>query len=215
MNRKCVQCGKSFTISNSELKFFKSKNLSIPKRCKECRDNNKALNNASKNKITTSKKAKSYNSYYVKKPNTANFTTIIFAVLIALASLVLKLDTTITIAASTVAVISLLKYILTLGKRKVFIQEFDTSLYKYTFYDTKSMVNHYVKHGEQTDCNSMEDYLYKANMVAIDKSSLSKRQKKDGDLVYYNKKTNDFVVIAKAGYLRTYFKANDKYYNKQ
>ena len=215
MNRKCVQCGKVFTISDSELEFFKSKNLSIPKRCKECRDNNKALNNASQNKIKPSNNPNSYKSYYVKKPNTANLTTIVMAVIIALASLILKLDTIFTIGASAVAVISLIGYILTLGKRKVFIQEFDTSLYKYTFYNTDSMVQHYVKHGEQTDCSSMEDYLYKANMVAINKSSLSKRQKKDGDLVYYNPKTNEFVVIAKAGYLRTYFKASDKYYNKQ
>lgn len=215
MNRKCVQCGKAFTLSNSELEFFESKNLSIPKRCKDCRDNNKALNNASKNKTTISKKSNKYKSYYVKKPNTANLTTIIMAVLIALASLVLKLDTIFTIGASAVAVVSLIGYILTLGKRKVLIQEFDTSIYKYTFYNTDSMVQHYVKHGHQTDCNSMEDYLYKANMVVINKSSLSKKQKKDGDLVYYNPKTNEFVVIAKAGYLRTYFKANDKYYNKQ
>ena len=215
MNRKCVQCGKSFTISDSELEFFKSKNLSIPKRCKECRDNNKALNNASQNKIKPSNNPNSYKSYYKKKPAKADLSTLFVAVLFALASIILKLDIVFTIGASAVAVISLLKYILTSEKRNVFIQEFDTSIYKYTFYNTESMVNHYVKHGDETDCKSMEDYLYKANMVAINKGNLTKRQKKDGDLVYYNPQTNEFVVIAQAGYLRTYFKTSLNYYNKQ
>ena len=61
----------------------------------------------------------------------------------------------------------------------------------------------------------MEDYLYKANKVITDKNSLTKKQKKDNDTIFYNKRTNEFVVVAKAGYVRTYFIASDKYYNKQ
>ena len=127
----------------------------------------------------------------------------------------MKIDSTFAIAAGSATLFSLIKYILSLGKSKVFIQEFDTSIYKYTFYDTNSMVKHYVKHGKQTNCSSMEDYLYKANMVIVDKKSLTKEQKKDGDRIYYNNRTKEFVVIAKAGYVRTYFIASDKYYEKQ
>lgn len=39
-NKKCVQCGKVFTLTDSEKGFFESKNLSFPKRCKECREKN-------------------------------------------------------------------------------------------------------------------------------------------------------------------------------
>lgn len=50
MKRTCKQCGKEFVISGSEINFYKSKNLSIPKRCKECRDSNKGKNNKSDKK---------------------------------------------------------------------------------------------------------------------------------------------------------------------
>ena len=42
MKRTCVQCGKDFYISQNEIKYFKSKNLRLPKRCKDCRALNKA-----------------------------------------------------------------------------------------------------------------------------------------------------------------------------
>ncbi len=214
MKKKCVQCGKAFEISESEKQFFESKNLTLPKRCRECREKNKNSGNSQKNTKATKSTIK-YDSYYVKKESTATLTTVILTSIVALVAFILKADTTFTIITAGVALISLIKYILGSGKNKVFIQEFDTSIYKYTFYDTNSMVKHYVKHGEQTDCNSMEDYLYKANMVIIDKKSLTKEQKKDGDRIYYNNRTKEFVVIAKAGYVRTYFIASDKYYNKQ
>ena len=61
----------------------------------------------------------------------------------------------------------------------------------------------------------MEEYLYKANSVIQDKSTMSKKQKEDGDTAYFNPQTNEFVVVAKAGYIRTYFIASLSYYNKQ
>lgn len=42
----CKQCGKEFELSESEIEFYKSKNLHIPKRCKECREANKQKNKA-------------------------------------------------------------------------------------------------------------------------------------------------------------------------
>ena len=44
MNRRCVQCGKEFVLTDSEISFYKSKNLSLPKRCKDCRDANRKTN---------------------------------------------------------------------------------------------------------------------------------------------------------------------------
>ena len=41
MKRTCIQCGKEFELSNSEIGFYKKRKLSLPKRCKECRDKNK------------------------------------------------------------------------------------------------------------------------------------------------------------------------------
>ena len=41
VTRKCVQCGKIFTLNDSEIDFYNSKNLDLPKRCKTCREINK------------------------------------------------------------------------------------------------------------------------------------------------------------------------------
>ena len=44
IKRKCKQCGKEFVLSDSEIKFFNDKNLELPKRCSECRKENKNNN---------------------------------------------------------------------------------------------------------------------------------------------------------------------------
>ena len=41
MKRTCKQCGKDFFLTKSEIDFYNSKNLTLPKRCKECRELNK------------------------------------------------------------------------------------------------------------------------------------------------------------------------------
>lgn len=37
----CKQCGTTFELSESEIAFYRKKNLNLPKRCKECRQENK------------------------------------------------------------------------------------------------------------------------------------------------------------------------------
>ena len=38
LKQKCVSCGKTFTLTDSEIAFYKSKNLQLPKRCEACRE---------------------------------------------------------------------------------------------------------------------------------------------------------------------------------
>ena len=38
----CCDCGQAFTFSTGEQRYFKSKGLSIPKRCKPCRQQRRA-----------------------------------------------------------------------------------------------------------------------------------------------------------------------------
>ncbi len=40
MNIQCKECTKHFELSQNEIDFFKSKNLHLPKRCKDCRKKN-------------------------------------------------------------------------------------------------------------------------------------------------------------------------------
>lgn len=37
----CKQCGATFELSDSEIEFYRKKNLHLPKRCKECRQENR------------------------------------------------------------------------------------------------------------------------------------------------------------------------------
>lgn len=43
MKRTCKQCGKEFELSESEISFYKSKGLELPKRCQTCRNHNKGI----------------------------------------------------------------------------------------------------------------------------------------------------------------------------
>lgn len=41
---KCKQCGKYYILTSSTIEWYKENELSIPKRCKACRKNNKKKN---------------------------------------------------------------------------------------------------------------------------------------------------------------------------
>lgn len=49
MKKICKQCGKEFELSESEISFYKSKGLELPKRCKSCRNKNKGQSNNNRN----------------------------------------------------------------------------------------------------------------------------------------------------------------------
>ena len=65
--------------------------------------------------------------------------------------------------------------------------------------------------------DSPEDYEDAANKVIDDEDVLHKIEEEDGDDVYYLEETNEFVVVSKDGYIRTYFYPNDgiDYFNRQ
>ena len=76
IKRKCKQCGKEFVLSDSEIKFFNDKNLELPKRCNECRRENKNINNNYKNENP--------NNNTNKKTNKKVFRNIIASALVLL-----------------------------------------------------------------------------------------------------------------------------------
>jgi len=77
MKRTCKQCGKDFFLSKSEIDFYNKKKLSLPRRCKECREANKKGANSTTpvndnlpsysntNKTTEAKYDNSKNSTYM------------------------------------------------------------------------------------------------------------------------------------------------------
>ena len=85
------------------------------------------------------------------------------------------------------------------------------------FRSKKLLNQHYEKHGIEMGFESAADYEAAAAAVVANEDALHKTEKEDGDDIYYLEETNEFVVVSKDGYLRTYFlpDAGIKYYNKQ
>ena len=65
--------------------------------------------------------------------------------------------------------------------------------------------------------DSSSSYEKAASDVINNPKALNKIESEDGDYVYYVEETNEFVILSKDGYIRTYFlpSAGKKYYDRQ
>ena len=85
------------------------------------------------------------------------------------------------------------------------------------FRTPEKLIEHFYEHGEQTKCDSAEEYLIKANMVIQNPESQSKYETDEGDndKIYYLSETGEIVFVSTEGYIRTYFVADDEYFERQ
>lgn len=204
IKRKCKQCGKEFVLSDSEIKFFNDKNLELPKRCNECRKENKNNNkeydieNSKSEKINNNKDNihKNYKSNSQKK----TFRNIIAAGLVLIVLLLGKLFN-IDINWQEI-------------RTNFGTQENNVSL---EFRNETLWEDHFEKHGSEFGYKSKEEYLKGANEVINSSTSKHKTEAEDGDEIYYDEEKNEIVFVSTDGYIRTYFKPNDglNYYNRQ
>ncbi|SFD17164.1 hypothetical protein [Ruminococcus albus] len=88
---------------------------------------------------------------------------------------------------------------------------------EYWFRTKKQRDQHYEKHGIDMGFANADDYRKAASDVVNNPTALHKTEKEDGDDVYYIEETNEFVIVSKDGYLRTYFKPDKgkAYYDRQ
>lgn len=97
----------------------------------------------------------------------------------------------------------------------------DGTYVEYHFRSKKLLNEHFEKHGSEFDgdfdYSSPKDYEKGASDVINNKEALHKTEAEDGDGVYYIEDTNEFVILSKDGYIRTYFRPNGgkKYYDRQ
>ena len=207
IKRNCKQCGKEFVLSDSEIKFFNDKNLELPKRCSECRNENK--NNNKVYNIDSSKSEKINNSYkdndykntnYKNDGKKKTFKNIIAAGLILVVLLLGKLFN---------IDINWQEIRTNFGS-----QENNVSL---KFRNETMWEDHFEKHGNEFGYKSKEEYLKGANEVINSPTSKHKTEAEDGDEIYYDEEKNEIVFVSTDGYIRTYFKPNDgiNYYNRQ
>lgn len=85
----------------------------------------------------------------------------------------------------------------------------------YKFRKAQYLTEHFEKHAAEFSYTTEEEYLAGANRVIQNPEALHKLEAEDGDDVYFVESTNEFVVVSTDGYIRTYFKANIDYYNRQ
>lgn len=88
---------------------------------------------------------------------------------------------------------------------------------EYMFRNEELLDEHFEKHGIEMGFDDEEAYLQAANLVLSNEDTLYKTEAEDGDHVYYLEATNEFVVVSKDGYIRTYFYPEDgiEYFNRQ
>jgi pyocin large subunit-like protein len=246
-------------MSQSEISFYKKKKLSLPKRCKECRELNKAKKNGQKeadnqnqgsaDNDKTSKKVSADNNKTSKKvsANKKRLAYFAAAVIIALGGGGTAISTMSDAPAEDAAIEQTVELEDTTMAVEIDVEESaeaeqvagtDTNaettyvdaeekedetaeltdvVIEHEFRNEELFENHYKKHGIEMGFDSPEKYLAGANRVIASPDVLHKIEKEDGDDIYYLEASNEFVVVSKDGYLRTYFKPSDgiDYYNRQ
>lgn len=192
MIRRCIQCNKEFNISEGEERFYRDRNLELPKRCQECRDKNKRQVNTKKYQEDNIR-GKSNNT---KK--TINSKIIISA-----------------IAAIILVIVGLIQGF---GDIDILSNSNNhSSVTSYTFRNDEYLTEHFNKHGSEFGYATKEEYQQGANNVINSSKALHKKEAEDNDDIYYIEDTNEFVVLSTDGYIRTYFKPSGgiDYYNRQ
>jgi pyocin large subunit-like protein len=94
---------------------------------------------------------------------------------------------------------------------------------EYHFRSKKLLEQHFEKHGGEfskdfdKSYSTAAEYEKGASDVINNSEALHKTEAEDGDGVYYIEDTNEFVILSKDGYIRTYFRPNGgkKYYDRQ
>ncbi len=254
---KCKQCGREFILTEGEIEFYKSKNLNLPKRCKDCRKNNQAkgVSSPKKNDIKN-KKNDNYDYFNKKSSKPAVYipsasagkinvkTVCVIAGLIVIAVVSLLIAKKINLFNSdsyepnsftqeeyvyqTTETNSYTDYVQTETTEETVLTSVTeiTTVYDYTqqyysnsyrFRNNKLLTSHYEKHGIEMGFSSKEAYEAAASAVITNPDALTKPETddNDGDTVYFIRSTGEIVFLSADGYIRSYFIATEKYYNKQ
>ena len=159
LKQKCVSCGKTFTLIDSEIAFYKSKNLQLPKRCEACREKRNEIEKRSRKNI----------------------------------------------------------FIKILEKIRTRDSELDRvqNSFDFKFKNTEELKEHFIKHGRECNCKTPKKYLKIANKIIKSKKSLKRKEAEDGDIVYFNKKSNGIVFVSQKGFIRSFYISDIDYFKRQ
>lgn len=234
MKRTCKQCGKEFELTEGEISFFKSKNLELPKRCKDCRKGNQTAEQREVEKKNVDKQKENSSNMVQHTTDTRE------------AEVPKKSKKGLTIGGALLCVVALILATINPSSRDVIQSIFqqteesqsqdqgadsgqkntdetkqneaqETNAVTYHFRTEEYLTEHFKKHGSEFDYKTSQEYEEGANRVINTDGVLHKKEQEDNDDVYYLEETNEFVIVSTDGYLRTYFKPQGglDYYNRQ
>ena len=210
----CKQCGKEFEITEGEADFFLSKGMKLPKRCKECRQANKIKKeNDSDAAIRLARKP--------SKVKNLKVILGVVAILILAGFGFSKLpalinynsgydDSSVSTTVYTFSGYGTSSAIA--GEAEDYLPVDETML---TFRNVDLLISHYQKHGAEVGASSPDEYQRKAAAVVSSENVLHKTESEDGDYVYFNPSTGEFVIVSTDGYIRTYYIADMDYFERQ
>ncbi|MBO5522262.1 MAG: zinc-ribbon domain containing protein [Roseburia sp.] len=220
--RTCKDCGKKFELSDSEIQFFEERNLTLPKRCQQCR---KAKKFRKQQTYTESRQIPPQRVSVKEK----RLRSIVGAGVVLLLFLMFLLyhfspywyhDTTQDADSQYIQYDAAGQNIGDTDNhvtQNTAASENTDSSFTYQFRTQENLQEHFSKHGAEFGYQTAEAYLEGANRVIVSADALHKYEKEDGDDVYYLESTNELVIVSTDNYIRTYFKPEDgiEYYNRQ
>ncbi len=219
MKRTCIQCHNVFELTDGEIAFYQSKNMSLPKRCKACREKNRA-GSESRQTERTDPEQEVFGRFGKKINANSGLKRTAWLLLALLAVVVFSVfssrndkpaETSANNGGSDAA------YTLAVETKTDGATAADAgqSAAALRFRNEKTLREHYKKHGIEMDFDSPEAYVAAANAVVNNPAALHKNEKEDGDDVYFLEDTGEIVFVSTDGYLRTYFLSDLDYFNRQ
>ncbi len=226
---KCKQCGAQFELTESEIAFFESKNLSLPKRCKACREQNKKANDGKVTGVSEEKKQpkmdmdfqKDRKNTSINNSNSGSSKSYKRYLYIAIAVVLMLFGYGASDPVMEYLGQSSDNYV---NENNGTVIQNDTdgvasddNSVTIGFRNVELLNEHYEKHGKEMGFSSASAYEAAASAVVSNPASLHKIEAEDGDDVYYLEATNEFVVVSTDGYIRTYFNPNGgkDYFDRQ
>lgn len=220
MTKKCVQCGKSFDISEQELEYYESQHIQIPVCCRSCRRHNRIQKRDSIPRryfglFPARGRTRGKDGRRIRTGGPAGMVFRGKYMLIAVLALLIYnqvVSNRVTnyqgskTASSPAAVETAAGGYGQSGNKEPL-----------TFRNFDLLTEHFEKHGREMGYDSVEAYFAAANEVVDNPDSLHKKEAEDGDDIYFLPETGDLVIVSTDGYIRTYFRPEDgiAYYNRQ
>ncbi len=183
----CSQCGKEFELSNSEMSYYVTHDMPLPKRCAQCRGD------VRKSDTPKKKSTVEYNSPHGGDDTSFDISQV-------------KTEARVYRRISPRSVFIVLAAIVVVGVGIGCTALNSQSKKNHTFASESVLENNFYKYGLDMDFDEFEAYERAASNIVNSKSAQKKESDLTGETYYYVEATNEFVALSQDGYILRYLK---------